>query len=93
MSDKPAETKHPQRKPVERKRGFTNAGQLADLITGPWRSAQIAVSDWTGEIRSIRRVSFHENESGTLIVVFHDGEARPKPREAYADHKAGANAK
>jgi hypothetical protein len=64
-----------EKKPVERVRGFKTASQVADLITGPWRDASIAIARQAdGKLLSVKRVSFHENDSGRLVVVVHDCE-------------------
>jgi hypothetical protein len=57
---------------VRRKRGFKTAGELLDKIKGEWRRAAIAVSNSIGSPQPITRISFHENQDGGLLVMFHE---------------------
>lgn len=48
-----------------------------DLVFEDWLDAEICVGDSLGGAKAIQRISFHQNLSGSKIIMLHEKEIEP----------------
>lgn len=52
---------------------------ISKLVKGKWRKARVAIGgECLGSVKRVKRMAFHENDDGRLIVVLYEETVRAK---------------
>ena len=51
---------------------------FARLVKGKWSGAQLCIASVIGEPKPVKRISFHQNADGGLLIFLHEEKAVTK---------------